>query len=173
VASYCVLANSLGGFIGCLVNAYLSDRIGRRAVFRLYGIGFVIMAAVYLFGPWGADLYLLVPIGLVYGGFQFGLYASFGPFFTELFPTELRGSGQSFAYNSGRAAGALYIMGVPLLAQQLALSAAMAVFAIGAILVAIFATFLLPETAGRALRSMHDLPDDAKSDAVPAAGVPL
>jgi MFS family permease len=157
VASYCVLANSFGGFMGCLINATLSDQIGRRAVFRLFGVGFVIMAAIYLFGPWGANLWLLIPIGLIYGGFQFGLYASFGPYFTELFPTEMRGSGQSFAYNSGRAGGAIYIMGVPLLAQSMALSAAMATFAIAAILVAVFATFLLPETAGRALRSLDDM----------------
>ncbi len=110
VASYCVLVNSLGGFIGCLANAALSDRFGRRTVFRLFGLGFVIMASIYLFGPWGADLRLLIPIGMVYGFFQFGMYASFAPYFTELFPTELRGSGQSFAYNSGRAGAALFIM---------------------------------------------------------------
>lgn len=157
VASMCVLANSVGGFIGCLVNAYLSDHLGRRAVFRLFGVGFVIMAAIYLFGPWGNDLRLLIPIGLVYGGFQFGLYASFGPYFTELFPTELRGSGQAFSYNSGRAGAALYILGVPLLAGGMALSAAMASFAIVAILVAIAITYMLPETAGRALQSLDDM----------------
>lgn len=156
VASYCVLANSVGGFIGCFANAYLSDFVGRRAVFRLFGIGFIIMAATYLFGPWGGNLWLLIPIGLVYGMFQFGLYASFGPYFTELFPTELRGSGQAFAYNSGRAGGALYIMGIPLLAAGMPLSAAMATFAIGAIALAVITTFLLPETAGRALPSLTD-----------------
>jgi MFS family permease len=157
VASLLVLGNSVGGFAGCLVNAYLSDFLGRRAVFRLFGIGFVVMAAIYLFGPWGASIALLVPIGLVYGFFQFGLYASFGPYFTELFPTELRGAGQAFAYNSGRALGAVYIIGVPFLAGSMVLSAAMACFAIGAILVAIFTTFLLPETAGRQLLSLDDM----------------
>ncbi|MBO9670589.1 MAG: MFS transporter [Sphingobium sp.] len=162
VASYCVLMNSIGGFAGCLVNAYLSDHFGRRAVFRMFGVGFLIMAAIYLFGPWGADLHFLIPIGLVYGGLQFGMYASFGPYFTELFPTELRGSGQAFAYNSGRAAGALFILGIPLLAKDIPLSAAMAIFAIAAILVAVVMTFLLPETAGRPLQSMSDLDDTAR-----------
>jgi MFS family permease len=168
VAGYCVLANSIGGFIGCIINAYLSDTIGRRRVFRLFGVGFLIMASTYLFGPWGANLWFLVPIGLVYGAFQFGLYASFGPFFTELFPTELRGSGQSFAYNSGRAAGALYILGVPLLAHRISLSAAMASFALAAIAVAIVTTFFLPETAGRALKNLDDLGDQSAVEEVPA-----
>ncbi len=47
VASYCVLMNSVGGFIGCLVNALLSDKYGRRTVFRLFGVGFLIMASIY------------------------------------------------------------------------------------------------------------------------------
>lgn len=156
VASYCVLINSFGGAIGCLANAYFSDQYGRRTVFRLFGLGFVVMASVYLFGPWGGDLRLLVPIGMVYGFFQFGMYASFGPYFTELFPTELRGSGQSFAYNSGRAAAAFFIMGVPLLAHSLPLSAAMATLGIVGIAFAAVATLFLPETAGRALVSLAD-----------------
>jgi MFS family permease len=169
VASYCVLVNSLGGFIGCLVNAYLSDRFGRRAVFRSFGVGFLIMASIYLFGPWGRDLRFLIPIGLIYGGFQFGMYASFGPYFTELFPTEMRGSGQAFAYNSGRAAGALFILGIPLLAKDIPLSAAMATFAIVAILFAVVTTFLLPETAGRPLRSMSDFDDTVPAESPTAA----
>jgi len=156
-AGYLVLINSMGGIAGCLVNSWISDLFGRRAVFRLFGFGFLVMAAVYLFGPWGANLTLLVPIGMVYGFFQFGMYASFGPYFTELFPTEMRGSGQSFAYNSGRAGAALFIMAVPLVAQSMVLSAAMATMAIVGILLALLPTLLLPETAGRALLSVEDM----------------
>lgn len=161
VAGYLVLLNSLGGFVGCLSNAAMSDRFGRRAVFRVFGLGFVIMASIYLFGPWGGDVRFLIPIGIVYGFFQFGMYASFAPYFTELFPTELRGSGQSFAYNSGRAAAALFIMGVPLLAATMPLSAAMATLAIVGIACAAVATLMLPETAGRRLPSLADLDGDA------------
>ena len=157
VAGYLVLVNSAGGFFGCLANSYISDIAGRRTVFQLFGFGFLIMASIYLFGPWGANLWLLVPIGLVYGFFQFGMYASFGPYFTELFPTEMRGSGQAFAYNSGRAGAALFITGVPLLAAFMPLSAAMATLGIAGILCALVATLMLPETAGRKLQSLSDI----------------
>ncbi|HZF45214.1 MAG TPA: MFS transporter, partial [Sphingomonadaceae bacterium] len=130
VAAYLVLVNSAGGFVGCMVNAYLSDKLGRRAVFRLFGLGFLVMASIYLFGPWGGNVAILIPVGMIYGFFQFGMYASFGPYFTELFPTEIRGNGQAFAYNSGRAAASLFIMGVPLVAQFMSLSAAMATLGI-------------------------------------------
>lgn len=168
IASYCVLINSLGGFFGCLTNAYFSDFLGRRAVFRLFGLGFIIMASIYLFGPWGGDLRFLIPVGMIYGFFQFGMYASFGPYFTELFPTEVRGSGQAFAYNSGRAGAAFFIMGVPLLATLMPISAAMATLGIVGILCALLPTLLLPETAGRALISLDDL-DEAAAPAHAAA----
>ena len=40
------------------------------------------------------------------------------------------------------------------------LSAAMATVAIGGMALAVIATFLLPETAGRALQALDDLGDD-------------
>src|SRR5690606_38967431 len=106
--------------------------------------------------PWGADVRWLLPLGVVYGFFQFGIYASFGPYFTELFPTELRGTGQAFAYNFGRASSALFIMTVPLVAATFPLGASMAMVAIVAIGCALVATLLLPETAGRELHSLDD-----------------
>ncbi|WP_293975306.1 MFS transporter [Sphingomonas sp.] len=164
VAGYCVLFNSLGGFFGFLVNAAVSDRIGRRQVFRLYGLGFIITSSIYLFGPWGNSLAVLMPLGAIYGFFQFGIYASFAPYFTELFPTEIRGTGQAFAYNFGRATSAVFIMGVAIVARSLPLSAAMAIMAILSISCAIIATLFLPETAGRKLQNLDDL-----AEASPAA----
>ncbi len=163
VTGYLVMINSAGGFIGVMVNSYFSDILGRRAVFRIYGFGFLIMAAVYLWGPWGDNLWLLIPIGMIYGFFQFGLYASFGPYFTELFPTEMRGNGQAFAYNSGRAGAALFITAVPLVAMYMELSAAMATMAIVGIVLALIPTFILPETVGRALHSVDEM--DGKEQA--------
>lgn len=157
VASICVMFNSLGGFFGFLANAYLSDLLGRRVVFRLFGLGFLVMASAYLFSPLGGNVALLIPVGIVYGFFQFGMYASFGPYFTELFPTEMRGTGQAFAYNFGRAAAALFIMAVALLAKDIPLSAAMAVFGIVGVVFAFASTLFLPETVGRRLPSLDDL----------------
>ncbi|MEG3146788.1 MFS transporter [Sphingomonas sp. RT2P30] len=168
MAGFCVLFNSVGGFFGFLVNAYISDHVGRRGAFRLFGAGFIVTASIYLFAPLGNAPAVLIPMGLVYGFFQFGIYASFGPFFTELFPTEMRATGQAFAYNFGRGASALFITGVSLLARTLPLSAAMAVLAILGMACAMLATLALPETAGRALHSLRD--DEAPVPAnLPAA----
>ena len=107
VAGIYVLFNSLGGFFGFLTNAYVSDRLGRRQAFRYFAVGFIIAVNLYIFLPLGNSAFTLLPAGFVYGFFQFGIYASFGPYFTELFPTEVRATGQAFAYNFGRASSAL------------------------------------------------------------------
>jgi predicted MFS family arabinose efflux permease len=147
-----VLVNSIGGFVGVWVNAFYSDRLGRRAMFRLFGVGFVLTSSFYLLAPLGNSAWTLLPAGMVYGFFQFGIYASFGPFFTELFPTELRGSGQAFAYNIGRAlSGVVFTTSVAQLAKGMPVSTAMLAMALVGIFCAIAATFMLPETAGRDL----------------------
>jgi MFS family permease len=151
VAGVFVLMNSVGGFFGFLVNAQFSDHLGRRQMFRLFGLGFVVTSSFYLLAPLGSSAWTLLPAGLVYGFFQFGIYASFGPYFTELFPTEVRGTGQSFAYNFGRATSGFFIQGVALLAAFMPVSAGMLIVALFGIASAMIATFMLPETAGRDL----------------------
>ncbi len=152
VAGVYVLINSAGGFVGTQVNAYCSDRMGRRRMFQLFGVGFVVMASFYLLAPLGNSAWTLLPVGMVYGFFQFGLYSSFGPYFTELYPTEMRGSGQAFAYNLGRAmSGLVFSIPVALIATNHKVSTAMLVMALSGIACAIIATLMLPETAGRDL----------------------
>src|SRR6185369_10446768 len=73
VAGIYILINSTGGFFGAQVNAYFSDRLGRRAMFRFFGVGFVGMASFYLLAPLGSSAWTLLPVGMVYGFFQFGL----------------------------------------------------------------------------------------------------
>jgi MFS family permease len=156
VAGILVMINSAGGFFGFITNAYISDAVGRKNVFRLFGAGFVITSLFYLYAPLGASVWLLGPAGFIYGFFQFGMYASFGPYFTELFPTELRGTGQAFAYNFGRAGSAGFVSMVPIFALSMDLSAAMAVLGLVGIGIVILATLLLPETAGRELHNLAD-----------------
>lgn len=154
LAGYYVLLNSAGGFVGFLVNGWLGDRLGRRLTFRLFALGFVGAVTLYLYAPLGGAGPALAGCGFLYGAFQFGIYASFGPFFTELFPTELRGAGQAFAYNFGRATSFIFIQGVAMLAAHLALSEGMMMMGVAGASCAFIATFLLPETAGRDLRTV-------------------
>jgi MFS family permease len=151
-----VLLNSVGAFFGLLTNAYISDRFGRRMAFRLFGAGFILATTFYLCAPLGSHAYTLIPAGFIQAFCQFGMYASFGPYFTELFPTEVRASGQAFAYNFGRAASGVFIQGVALLAAGVALNVSMTLMGVIGVLCALVATLLLPETVGRNLEELDD-----------------
>jgi phage shock protein PspC (stress-responsive transcriptional regulator) len=64
----------------------------------------------------------------------------------------LRGSGQGFSYNLGRAVGALFPTLVGYLSVAMTLGKAIAVFAVAAYLIMIVAVLLLPETRGKELQ---------------------
>jgi MFS family permease len=102
------IASIIGGaFIGYHVSAYLNDRIGRRFTFMLFAIGSAISVYVVL---WlAANGHGVMFWGFMVCMFASGTFSGIGPTLTEHFPTHLRGSGQSFAYNGGR----LLAAGVP------------------------------------------------------------
>jgi sugar phosphate permease len=78
-----------------------------------------------------------------------------GPFMTELYPTEVRGTGQGFCYNAGRAMGALFPMLVGFLSDSFGLGIAIAVFSTFASGLMIIMLLMLPETRGRSLQSLE------------------
>ena len=150
-----IMFNSLGGFFGYLVNAYVSDKWGRRMTFRAFAVGFICAVTAYTCLPLGRSVWTLGPVGVVYGFFQFGIYAAFGPYFSELFPTEARTTGQAFVYNFGRAASALYIQAVVVLvALKMPINLGMECTGIFGMVIAFATTFALPETRGRDLRTV-------------------
>jgi MFS family permease len=95
-----------------------------------------------------------------------GIYAALGPYFTELFPNTIRGNGQAFCYNFGRAAGAFgpAIVGMMATGSFLPLRDAMALCAMLAYIFVLMAVALLPETNGRDLSFEDDQPIAGKED---------
>lgn len=138
----------VGSFIGYMVSAYLADHIGRKKTLILYAVGSFVTVVAYTYLPISNDVMRV--LGFPLGFFASGVFSPIGAFFTELFPSRLRGSGQGFSYNFGRGIGALFpwlvghLKGVPL-------GQAIAFFAAGAYLVMIIGTSFLPETRGKEL----------------------
>jgi MFS family permease len=92
-------------------------------------------------------------LGFPLGFFASGSFSPIGAFFTELFPSRLRGSGQGFSYNLGRGVGALFPTLVGFLSVRLSLGKAIAIFAVSAYIVMILAVLMLPETKGKELHA--------------------
>jgi len=138
-----------GAFCGYLAGGYLADKIGRRLTFLVFAIGAGVVAVTYTMVSFGNAAMLV--LGFPLGFFASGVFSAMGPFFTEHFPTRVRGVGQGFAYNLGRATGALFPTLVGLLSARIPLGEAIGLFAGLAYATMGLAAFLLPETRGKVL----------------------
>jgi MFS family permease len=138
-----------GSFAGYLTSAHLADALGRRAALILFAAGAFLAIGAYTVLPLGnlATLILGFPLGF----FPSGAFAPMGSFFTELFPTSLRGSGQGFTYNAGRGIGAFFPALVGLFSSRMPLGSAIALFSLSAYLLMALGVLLLPETRARDL----------------------
>ncbi len=139
----------VGAFCGYLAGGVLADRIGRRLTFLAFAVGAGVIAVIYTTIPFGNGTMLV--LGFPLGFFASGVFSAMGPFFTEHFPTRVRGVGQGFAYNVGRATGALFPTLVGVLSAWMELGSAIGLFAGLAYGTMAIAAFLLPETRGKVL----------------------
>jgi MFS family permease len=141
----------VAAFIGYIVGAYMTDSIGRRLTFGLFAIGSIATVTAYTFFPISDSWTLLLgfPIGFCYAGTFTGL----GSYFAELFPTRVRGTGMGFAYNFGRAVGALFPALVGYLSSNIPLETAIGIFTVSSYALVLIAVLALPETKGRELQS--------------------
>ncbi|MDR7296962.1 MFS family permease [Pelomonas aquatica] len=138
-----------GSFAGYLTSAWLSDAIGRRRCFILFAVmgGALVLSYTQMPITDGVMLVLGFPLGF----FLSGIFSGMGAFLSELFPSDVRGSGQGFSYNFGRAVGAIcpaligHFSTTHPLGQTLGWMAALCY---GVVIVAALA---LPETRGREL----------------------
>ncbi len=119
-----------GSFAGYLASAYLTDLLGRKRTLILFAALSLLTVFVYTSVPISNSTMLV--LGFPLGFFASGSFSPIGAFFTELFPTSVRGAGQGFAYNLGRGVGALFPALVGYLSSHISLAHAIAVFAISA-----------------------------------------
>lgn len=146
--------------IPCYILAgWISDSWGRKIAFAipavleivgfiwLYLVGKAGIAFPGGFGAWAVFwAYLLFYVGS-------GAATMFGPWFSEIFPTELRATAVSFCYMVGRASSALAPVLVPVVAAASAkgLQGGMSIGLVGAVLLVVLGLFL-PETLGKQFR---------------------
>jgi len=140
-----------GSFVGYLVSAWLSDRIGRKRTLVMFAVCSLLAIVGYTYLPISNSV--MLTLGFPLGFFASGVFSPIGAFFTELFPSRIRGSGQGFSYNVGRGIGALFPTLVGILSARMELGHAISMFAVVAYLTMVVATLLLPETRGRELRA--------------------
>lgn len=138
-----------GAFLGYLCGGYLSDLIGRRKAIGLFGVLSGAILYTYIHIPTSANHVLLIlgfPLGFCFSA----IFSGFGAYLAELYPRTIRGTGQSFTYNVGRAVGAFFPTAVGFAAGSGGLGGALVYGTIGYAL-AVVALVGLPETQGSEL----------------------
>ena len=137
-----------GSFCGYLTSAWLSDTIGRRRCFMLFAAMGIVLVLSYtqliITDAW------MLALGFVLGFFLSGIFSGMGAYLSELFPSDVRGSGQGFCYNFGRALAGFAPVTVGALTDRHGIGAALAFtsvfFVAGGLLM-----LMLPETRGQEL----------------------
>jgi MFS family permease len=143
-----IFTMQFGAFLGYISFGWMADRFGRRPAFFSYVLAAAILTPIYGLTPrWAganSEAWLLA-LGPLIGFCGTGFFALFGAMLAELYPTSIRGTGQGFVYNVGRAISALAPFAVGAIADREGIGAALALnsafFLIGSALI-----FTLPET---------------------------
>ncbi|MCS0639558.1 MFS transporter [Streptomyces sp. LP05-1] len=138
-----------GAFIGYLTGGWLTDRLGRKRNIVIFAVLSAVCILAYTNIPAGADGLVLV-LGFPLGFCMSAIFSGFGSFLAELYPTAVRGTGQGFTYNTGRAVGAFFPTAVGFLADSWGVGGALVFGAVG-YGIAVLALLGLPETRGREL----------------------
>jgi MFS family permease len=143
--------NIFGSFLGYVLSAHLCDWIGRRRTFVMTASCAAATVAIYTLAPLSSFAVLL--LGFPLGFFQSGIISGMSATFAELFPTRVRGTGQGFAYNTGRGVGSAMpaVVGYAAGAGAMGLGQVIGICAICSYAAVLVATALLPETRGKAL----------------------
>jgi MFS family permease len=144
------VAGSLAGYVSF---GWVSDLIGRRKAFALYcAITAAGLAMVTVF--WGAlaDRPLAGLACMAIAGLGTGSWSCFGPFFSELFPTRVRGAAMSTIMNVTRGVQFVAPLAIAAVAARWGLGGGVALAAGFAVLAGLW-VWTLPETAGATLQA--------------------
>ncbi len=140
--------------VGMLGTGWMSDRWGRKtAVMVATILGVIGYGAIWITGDvkyTGTELGWPLFWAYCLWGLAQGGGGQFGPWWSELYPTELRASAASSIYTAGRLLGAASPYLVPVFVPLMggSLLAAMMLGLVGSVL-GLICTMALPETAGR------------------------
>jgi MFS family permease len=138
-----IIPVQIGAYIGYNSFGFIAEKLGRRRTFVAYLVTAAVLVPLY--GQMARSPGVLMALGPLLGFVGYGYFSLFGSFLAELFPTDVRATGQGLTYNLGRGLGALapYTIGavaqMPNVGIGSALGLTSAFFLAGAVLIMFFA----------------------------------
>ncbi|MGB8703804.1 MAG: sugar porter family MFS transporter [Gillisia sp.] len=139
-----------------LLGVFLIDRLGRKQLMYIGSLGYILslsLVAAAFFLNWGG---LSVPIFLFLfiASHAVGQGAVIWVFISEVFPNNLRASGQSFGSSTHWILAAIIPSLIPTLFTSIGPGYVFAFFAFMMVLQLMFVIFLMPETKGKTLEEL-------------------
>ncbi|MCK1440751.1 MFS transporter [Bradyrhizobium sp. 15] len=151
VAALILMAASVAAFVSSVLIGTLSDRLGRKRTFMIVGVAAVVLLPLcYLGMAKTTDLTEIVLYALAIAFIGNAGYAPVLIFLNERFPTALRASGTGLSWNIGFALGGMTPTFASLASRTPAdIPTSLAVFTVGAFIIYLIGSFIVPETKGR------------------------
>lgn len=170
------LLSSIGigvtNLIFTLLGIYLIDKMGRRQLMFIGSIGYIIslgLVSCAFFLGWGG---MAVPIFLFVfiAAHAIGQGTVIWVFISEIFPNQLRASGQAFGSSVHWVLAAIIPSFIPTLFSTIGPGAVFAIFTGMMVLQLLFVWVMMPETAGRSLEELaSDLARSKRESALSTA----
>jgi MFS family permease len=144
-----ILVTQSGGFLGYFTFGFVADKLGRRPAYSIYS---VLMAAglVLITVLWDVIIvyHILILACMFLVGFGTGMFGGYGPLFSELFPTKIRGTAMGTAFNLARGIQFFTPVVIAMIAVNYGLGGGISIAALFALLTGMW-IWTFPETKGR------------------------
>ncbi len=155
------LLSSIGigitNLIFTLLGVALIDKLGRKQLMYIGSIGYIIslsLVAIAFFLGW-KGMFIPIFLFIFIAAHAIGQGAVIWVFISEIFPNNLRASGQSFGSSTHWILAAIIPSLVPFLFEKVGAGFVFAVFAFMMVLQLIFVIFMMPETKGITLEELE------------------
>jgi MFS family permease len=144
-----MLVTQSGGFIGYFTFGFVADKLGRRPAYTIYSVimafGLIMITTMWDMISVNNEL-ILICMFLV--GFGTGMFGGYGPLFSELFPTKIRGTAMGTAFNLARGIQFFTPVIIAVVATSYGLGGGISIAAIFALLTGLW-IWTFPETRGK------------------------
>jgi len=144
-----MLVTQGGGFIGYFTFGFVADKLGRRPAYSIYSV-IMSFGLIMITTMWDviAVHHELILVCMFLVGFGTGMFGGYGPLFSELFPTKIRGTAMGAAFNLARGIQFFTPVIIAVVATSYGLGGGISIAAIFALLTGMW-IWTFPETRGK------------------------
>jgi MFS family permease len=144
-----MLFTQTGGFLGYFTFGFVADKFGRRPAYSVYSVimAFGLLMITTFWHLIVIEQYLIL-VCMFLVGFGTGMFGGYGPLFSELFPTKIRGTAMGTAFNLARGIQFFTPVVIAVVAKNYGLGGGISIAAVFALLTGAW-IWTFPETRGK------------------------